>query len=147
MATLSRSRPGLHAATLLVWALAAASAAYWGLRWGGDPSSTGPAAVAATAAAPPDPQAVARVLGAAQAPAAAPQASLASRFALQGVVAWPSGGGSALIAVDGKPARPYRVGGAVDDGLVLQSVAARQAVLADADGRRVVTLDMPALQK
>jgi general secretion pathway protein C len=32
--------------------------------------------------------------------------------------------------VDGKPAKPYKVGGVVADNLVLQSVAARRAVLA-----------------
>ena len=58
---------------------------------------------------------VARVLGA-RAQVAMPQASIASRFVLQGVVAVAPGGGAALIAVDGKPARPFRVGSAVEEG-------------------------------
>ncbi len=65
----------------------------------------------------PDAQALARLLGAGPvAPAAAPAA--ASRFALEGVLAGTaSGHGAALIAVDGKPPKPYRVGAEVEPGL------------------------------
>ena len=77
-----------------------------------------------------------------------PQASIASRFVLQGVVAVAPGGGAALIAVDGKPARPFRVGSAVEEGLILQSATARQATLAGTqEGPALVTLDMPPLNK
>ena len=77
--------------------------------------------------------------------AAAPVATLASRFALIGVLSGRnSGGGAALIAVDGKPAKPFRVGAAVDEGLVLQALGPRQAQLGrDADGPATLTLDMP----
>jgi len=52
--------------------------------------------------------------------------------------------GAALIAIDGKPAKPYRVGVQVDEGLVLQSVQGRRAVLAAADsGQQVLTLELP----
>ena len=52
--------------------------------------------------------------------------------------------GAALIAVDGKPAKPFRVGAAVDEGLVLQALGPRQAQLGrDADGPATLTLDMP----
>ena len=93
--------------------------------------------------------AVLRLLGvqAANAVAArAPVASLASRFALIGVLAGrSSGGGAALIAVDGQPAKPFRVGAAVDEGLLLQSLDPRQARLgASMDGPATLTLDMPA---
>jgi general secretion pathway protein C len=92
---------------------------------------------------------MARLLGVPAADAAAaraPVASLASRFALIGVLAGrSSGGGAALIAVDGKPAKPFRVGAAVDEGLVLQSLDPRQARLgARVDGPATLTLDMPA---
>ena len=117
MMTLSRTKIGLPAVTLLVWALAAASIVYWGLRLadGGGPSVATPAA----AAPPPvvDTQVVARLLGAVDA-AAPQQASMASRFQLQGVLAGTSGGGAALIVVDGKPAQPFRVGSAIEEGLV-----------------------------
>jgi general secretion pathway protein C len=96
-----------------------------------------------------DPAAVARLLGAGPVTAAAAtSASLASRFALVGVVADRSHKGAALIAVDGKPAKPFRVGAAVDEGLVLQSVESRRAVLAaDTDGPPVLTLDLPPIRR
>jgi general secretion pathway protein C len=46
--------------------------------------------------------------------------------------------------VDGKPAKPYRVGATVDAGLVLQSLGPRQARLgAGQEGVTTVTLEMP----
>jgi general secretion pathway protein C len=103
------------------------------------------APVAIRTPAPGDPAAVARLLGASPAAvAAAPAASLASRFALVGVVASRSHKGAALISVDGKPAKPFRIGSAVDDRLILQSVESRRAILAEsADGPAVVTLELP----
>jgi len=145
MATLSPRRLGVPAVTVLVWALAAASAVYWGLRIRGEASGgQASAPVAAPGETQPDPQAVARVLGASGVTAA--PASVASRFALQGVVASPAGGGSALISVDGQPARPYLVGAAVSEGWVLRSVAGRHAVLAAADGGAALTLELPPLK-
>jgi general secretion pathway protein C len=95
-----------------------------------------------------DPVAVARLLGAAPAVAsAAPSPTLASRFTLVGVVASRSHKGAALIAVDGKPAKPFRVGAAVDEGIVLQSVEPRRAVLASSDGSPALTLELPPLKK
>lgn len=142
MATGSQSRWVLPTTTLLVWALAAGSTAYWGLRLstGRGEAANLPAAIAPTAV---DSLTVARVLGA-RAQAAMSQASTASRFVLQGVVAGSPGGGAALIAVDGQPARPFLVGSAVEEGLILQSATARQATLA---GSALVTLDMPPLNK
>jgi general secretion pathway protein C len=146
MATVSQSRWVLQTTTLVVWALAAGSTAYWGLRLytGRGEAANLPVATAPTAV---DSLTVARVLGA-RAQAAMPQASIASRFVLQGVVAGTPGGGAALIAVDGKPARPFRVGSAVEEGLILQSATARQATLAGTqEGPALVTLDMPPLNK
>ena len=145
--TLSRTKFGLPMVTLLVWALAALSIVYWGLRLaeGGGPGVAAPAA----AAQPPvvDTQVVARLLGAVDA-AAPQQASLASRFQLQGVLAGTPGGGAALIVIDGKPAQPFRVGSVIEEGLVLQSAVARRARLAATrDGPTLVTLDMPPLKE
>ena len=140
----------MRLATLALWLLAAGSCVYWGLRLAARPA---PAAVAASVRQPfaADPAAVARLLGASPAVASAqgqPAASLASRFNLLGVVASRSRHGAALIAVDGKPARPYRVGSAIDDGLVLQSVGGRRAVLAaSASGPPVLTLELPAIKR
>jgi general secretion pathway protein C len=143
MVTNSHSIWGVRLTTLVIWALAAASAAYWGLRLSA--SGTGlTTAAAPPAASAPDAQAMARLLGAVAAPV--PVAAASSRFALVGVLAGrSSGGGAALIAVDGKPAKPYRVGAVIDTGLVLQSLGPRQAHLgASAEGPASLTLEMPA---
>jgi len=53
--------------------------------------------------------------------------------------------GAALIAVDGKPAKPYRVGAVVADGLVLQSTQGRRVNLgASMDGPQTLVLELPA---
>jgi general secretion pathway protein C len=67
---------------------------------------------------------------------------------LLGVLADRQHGGAALISVDGKAAKPYRVGAPVDGNLVLQSVAGRRAVLAaGVDGPAQMTLELPPLSK
>lgn len=135
--------------TFTVSALAAASAAFWGLKgWSPAMSSAAPAVMLAQVS-PVSPQAVARALGGglASAPAAsgmqAPPAI--SRYVLVGVVAaGHSRGGAALISVDGQEAKPVRVGGRVDGGLVLQSVAGRRAVLSsDVGAPADITLELP----
>ena len=145
MQTRSHQPWGVRLGTLAIWALAAASAAYWGLRLTARPPGM-PAPTAAPAPVAADVQAMARLLGAvtAQTPQAA-AAPFSSRFALVGVLAGQQGGsGAALIAVDGKPAKPYRVGATVDAGLVLQSLGPRQARLgAGQEGVTTVTLEMP----
>ena len=134
--------------TLLLWALVAGSALWWWLRVG---QLTAPlqAPVAGGAPAMPalDSTLVARALGATPAPstAAAPAPEMAGRLALRGIVTH-QGSGAALIAVDGKPPKPLRVGAAldgVDGGWRLRSVAPHAVVLA-ADGREL-RLEMPAL--
>ena len=145
MQTRSHQPWGVRLGTLAIWALAAASAAYWGLRLTARPPGM-PAPTAAPAPVAADMQAMARLLGAvtAQTPQAA-AAPVSSRFALVGVLAGQQGGsGAALIAVDGKPAKPYRVGATVDAGLVLQSLGPRQSRLgAGQEGVTTVTLEMP----
>lgn len=133
---------GVRLATLALWALAGASVVYWGLRLSA-PAPGLPLPAVASARPAPDAQAVARLLGAVV--AQAPVAAVGSRFALIGVLAGrQSGGGAALIAVDGQPAKPYRVGAEVDAGLVLQALGPRQARLGAAlDGPATLTLDMP----
>jgi general secretion pathway protein C len=130
--------------TFVVWGLVAATAVYWGMKLSSAGSSA-PVAPVARGAVVPDPAATARLLGATPAAAAtAPVASLSSRFALQGVVAESDGGGAALIAVDGKPPKPYRVGAPIDESLVLKSVDARRAVLAaNVQAPPAVTLELP----
>lgn len=133
-------------ATFAVFALAAASAAFWFLKvWGA--SQPGRVGLAAVASAPPlDPQAVAQVLGggAAALRVADLPVAASSRFVLRGVVADTAHAGVALIAVDGKPAKPFAVGTVIDGRLLLQSVNGRRAVLASAmDGAPEVALELP----
>lgn len=134
---------GLRLGTLALWALAGASLVYWGLKL-----AVRPALVSAPVAAPapplPDAQALARLLGAGPAPAVTTVAA-PTRFALQGVLAGTaSGGGAALIAVDNQPARPFRLGATVADGLVVKSLGRRQVRLGPAEGTEgAVTLEVP----
>lgn len=133
-------------ASLLLWMLAALSLAYWALRIAGVGGSDSSAPAVVRAPAAPEPAAIAALLGAAPAASAQPVApSLASRFNLTGVVAGASGAGAALISVDGKPPKPYRVGAAVEEGLLLQAVQGRRALLGPAPkGPAALTLELPA---
>ncbi len=134
--------------TLVLWAVAAASLAGWGLRLGGGLKPGQVAPVAMTAEVAVDPASVARLLGAAEPSAAALVPAAASRFVLLGVVAGRSNTGAALIAVDGKPGRAFRVGSKIDEGVMLQAVEPRRARLGSAaDAATTLTLEMPAIRK
>ena len=138
------SRVVLPAASLLVWGAVAFSAVTWGLRWSVTGTAPSNATTAAQALPEADVSAAARSLGAAPVQAAAAP-TLASRFQLQGVMAGGPDAGAALIAVDGKPAKPYRVGAVVADGMVLQSAQGRRISLgASMDGAQTLLLELPA---
>ena len=127
--------------------LVAASAGYWVLRWP-QPAATPPMAAQAAEATAPDAQALARLLGqTVSVPAAA--VDPAGRYVLTGVLAGPGPRGAALISIDGKPAKPFRLGAPVADNLYLQSVVGRRAVLAAgaADGAPSLTLEMKPLSR
>ncbi|MEY2953609.1 MAG: hypothetical protein RLZZ401_1696 [Pseudomonadota bacterium] len=148
---LPHDRPpwGLRIFTFAVWALAAGSVAFWGLKLSARPLPSTAAVVAQGGDAAADPLAMARLLGAVQTDATSPvSAPVSSRFSLTGVAAASSQDGLrgvALIAVDGKPPRPYRVGSSLEPGVLLQSVQARQATLGPAmDAPATVTLELPA---
>jgi general secretion pathway protein C len=132
-------------ATVVLWAAAAASIVFWGLRMAAPADGVLPPAVSTVATLNVDSAAVGRALGAqpvVERVAAAPDA--ASRFVLLGVVADDLGRGAALIAVDGKPARPFRVGSVLADGYVLQSLDARTANIGGArGGAAVLSLKLP----
>ncbi len=138
------SRVVLPVASLLVWGAVAFSAVTWGLRWSATGTNSSNATAAAQALPEVDVSAAARSLGAAPVQAAAAP-TLASRFQLQGVMAGGPDAGAALIAVDGKPAKPFRVGAVVADGLVLQSAEGRRISLgASMDGPQALVLELPA---
>jgi general secretion pathway protein C len=148
MVTNSHSRWGVRLGTLALWAAASASVVFWGMRLSAPVAGVAAPGVRAAPAAP-DAQALARVLGAVSAAPgmapAPPVAALASRFSLIGVLSGRrSGGGAALIAVDGKPAKPFRLGAEVDQGLMLQALGPRQVQLGERmGGPTTLTLDMP----
>lgn len=140
----------LRIATFLLAALAAASATYWVLKWMAGASPGRAAVVAFSAPAQTNPQALARLLGGAQTDAeSAPLArATASHFKLFGVIADRAQGGYALIGVDGKAAKPFRVGSQVNDALVLQSLSPRSAALATSlNAPATLTLELPKLAR
>jgi general secretion pathway protein C len=140
----------------LVWAACAASVVAWGLRLSG---RTLPVPANAQLLAP-DQSLRGDPLRLFSQPPAAEQAAApaqASRFKLVGVVA-PVGvqragaigakgaaAGVALLSMDGKPARAYRVGADLDGGWVLQGVGQRSASLGPAGAAPAVQLEIPAL--
>jgi general secretion pathway protein C len=136
----------------VIWAAVAASAMFWILRLGASSPAAPSHTVAVSAAATPRGD-LTRVFGAAPVRSqsgadGSVQTPLSSRFKLLGVAAPRQGGdrvGLALIAVDGKPARGYVVGAAVDGDLLLQSVHARGAKLGARDAAPQVTLELPPL--
>ena len=135
-----------RALTFLVWAVVAASAVFWGLRWQGKANAAALMTPMVASAASVDAGSVALLLGSPGAAAvAAPAVAVSSRFALAGVVAQAgSRVGAALIGVDGKSAKSYSVGSRVEDGLWLVSVGPRRASLgASADGPASIVLDLP----
>jgi general secretion pathway protein C len=134
----------LKALTVAVWACVAFSAVSWGLRWSAGGQMQGTAMAAPQVLPDVDTTAAARSLGALPVQAAAAP-SVASRFQLIGVLDGGPNAGAALIAVDGKPAKPFRVGAVVADGLVLQSTEAKRVSLgAGLQGPSALTLDLPA---
>jgi general secretion pathway protein C len=133
---------------VVVWALVAASALAWGLKLFvvAPPLPKGTPVAAPTGLARAD---LTRLLGVDPPPAevlAAAEPPADARFHLLGVVSAHSPQaareGLALIAVDGKPARAYRVGALVDGNNVLKTVAARGVTLGPADGTAVVALNI-----
>ena len=147
---LNHNRPMIaRVAAFLLWALAAGSAVFWGLRLAAQPlpvpAQAVPASVQVGSAS-----AVSRMLGStAPSEAAAPAPPPASsRFRLVGVLApvrEGAGPGVALISVDGKPARAYAIGARVEGDLMLQAARQRQVALGPAGGQPAFTLEVPRL--
>ena len=131
-----------------VWAALAASAVFWGLRLGGTSPAAPPHTVPVADVTAPRAD-LSRLFGAEEAPATeeAPAPEASSRFHLLGVVAPKAAGGPgvALIAVEDKPARAFRVGAVVDGDLVLQAVQARGIELGPRGGAPAMRLELPPL--
>ena len=121
--------------TFLVWALVAGSGLFWGLRLFVRPAAV-PERTPVASAGPVARGDLTRLLGVDAPPptiALAAEPPPDARFQLIGVVAARSPAaareGVALIAVDGKPAKAYRVGAVVDGQTILKSVAVRGVAL------------------
>ena len=130
------------------WALVATGMVFWGLRLGVTPLAA-PAGTPTVADASRPPADLSRLLGTAPAPAAAAPVAESSRFRLVGVIAdaQVAGGtaprrGVALLAVDGKPPRAFRVGATVDGSLALLSVARRAVQIGPRGGPPSVRLEL-----
>lgn len=149
--TLSRNPWSPRLAAGILWAGAAALAVFWGMRL----SAPGAVASAPQAGAGPlaqaDPQGLARIFGARSDGTEAAAAPAGDRWKLLGVLAGKSsGGGAAVISLDGKPPKVYRVGATVADGLVLQAMqsdAPRAVTLgASVGGPASVSISLPAVK-
>lgn len=129
-----------------LWAAAAASLVFWFLQMPMPQAShavTVPVVAGASSLATGNP--IARALGQPSDRPASAAAPTSSPFKLIGVIASASGQGSALIATDGQPPKAYRVGQMVQDGVTLESLTARQAVLKSANAQW--QLELPAVDK
>jgi general secretion pathway protein C len=143
--------------TVVVWALAAAAAFAWGLRVFVPPTPM-PAGAQVADTTPVLQTDLTLLLGTdpSTAPAAEPEAAAAppsARFALLGVVAPRSprgqarstGEGVALIAIDDRGPRAYRVGARIEGDTVLQAVSASGAELGPRGGPVEVALQLPPM--
>ncbi len=137
---------------LLIWAAVALSVAFWGLRWFGQSMSVPPGTASATMDNSLRGDVSKLLSGPAQpvddVAAPAQQAALAGRLQLLGVVAPRQEGGRAgvaLLVLDGKPARAYRLGQVVDGELVVQTISQRQVQIGAQGGPAAVSLDMPLM--
>jgi len=151
MTSLDRTLWPARLSSFVLAALAATSVVYWGLRWS-EPISTPRASGESWSPRAIDTGRVALLLGAKPASEddkeSAPAVNAASRYKLIGVIAQGKGNkvGSALIAIDGAPAKPFRVGERLSDELLLQSVSARGAALAPSMQAPVsVAIELPPL--
>ena len=134
----------LRLITLAVWLLVALCGVYWAMKF----VTVKPINAAFAATSPMlvlDSKAIAKLLGAPD--IVATQAIItkaSSNYALFGLATTKSGTGVALISMDGKPAKPYRVGSKVADEWVLKSISRTDAILATSmkaeDGMK---LDLP----
>lgn len=133
-----------RAGAFVLAAAAVASAVYWILQVQGVQVQAPLVSVESASLATVDSTAVARSLGAsapATGPAMAADISVSSRVVLAGIVAANQGSGAALIAVDGKPAKPFQVGATVVDNWVLRRVQPRSVSLSQ--GGAEVSLELP----
>ena len=131
----------------VVWAFVAGAIVFWGLRLFVTPTSA-PAHAVAVVDAVGGGGDLSRLFGAEAMPEPDAPPAESTRFKLVGVLAERNADGRfgvALVSIDGKPARPYRVGASVEDSLKLQAVGANSASFGSTQGVTAFTLEVPRL--
>jgi general secretion pathway protein C len=136
---------------LLVWACAAASVAYWGLRWFAKPVAVPPGTGSVAMSTPPHGD-ITRLLTGPAVKADEPdpnaQSALAARIQLLGVVAPRNEhdtSGVALLVVDGKPSRAFQAGQTIDGELIVQSIGQQIVKIGPRGGEALLTLNLSLL--
>jgi general secretion pathway protein C len=129
-ATMGSNTWTLRLFTFMVWAAVGLCAAYWAFKF----VTTTPVEATAAMVKPAvvvDTKAIAKLLGATDSVATQAMNVVSKvKLSLFGLATAPNGQGIALIAIEDKPAKPYRVGAKVTDDLVLKSISKVDAVLA-----------------
>lgn len=135
----------LQLVNLLVWAGVAYAAVVLVLRWSEGADEGVPLNVGSEqkqVSPDVDSLSVSKALGVA--PLQSASANLASRFVLVGVMDGGPPQGVALISVDGKPAKPYRLGQTVSDGFILVGTGPKKAELGPQMGSTpALVLELP----
>ena len=135
----------LQLVNLLVWAGVAYTAVVLVLRWSEGADEGVPLNVGSEQkqfSPDVDSLSVSKALGVA--PLQSASANLASRFVLVGVMDGGPPQGVALISVDGKPAKPYRLGQTVSDGFILVGTGPKKAELGPQMGSTpTLVLELP----
>ena len=126
--------PVARIVSVLLFAALCAIAAGWALQLLAPRPPIAPAGAVSASQVPSDLSIAGRLFGAAPVAAGAvPQVAAPSNIQVAGVVA--AGARSvALLAVDGRPAKPFAVGDTVGDGLKVRSVAADAVMLEGSAG-------------
>jgi general secretion pathway protein C len=132
----------------LVWALVAASTAFWGLKIF---AATRPVPASAQTPADGAPRSgpMEHLFGAVVVPTApaAPQHPESERFQLQGVIAPRPGAdarsGVAVVSIDQQPAKAWHVGSTLDGNTTLLSVSKRSAEFGPPGGPTAFMLSLP----
>ncbi|MFN3611767.1 type II secretion system protein N [Tepidimonas sp.] len=134
-------------AALLAWGVAGWLAAAWGWRLWGQAQGAGLVAPPPSSAPVVQVETMVRALGGGDGrtdtPAPAAVAATGSAWRLLGVLADGGGQGAALLAADGRPARPYRVGATLPDGWRVQRIERDGVWLAPPQGGEAVRLPAP----
>jgi general secretion pathway protein C len=129
-----------------IWALVAASAAFWSIKIFAAARPVPPGAQAPQVLAANGP--MERLFGAVLVPTEAVAAvhPESERFQLVGVIAPPSGvarTGYAIVAIDGQPARTWHVGAPLDGNTSLLAVSKRGAEFGPSGGPTAFSLQLP----